>query len=259
MEKNTEDNKIMQNMNAEEKNSKEMFNNLYSIDLKGSVETRRGLTYLTWSKAWKLFKQYYPNASYRIIRDQQTNLPYYADTRTGIMVQTEITAGSHTYEMMLPVLDSSNRAMRFEPYTYQVTDKSSGEYIERTVSAATMFDINKAILRCLVKNIAMFGLGLYIYEGEDVPQSIGVETEEQYDAAADQQADNQQQAPAPDARKVVGNRANTNRYRKIADALNAVEDKNAFWQIYWDHKAEILGNPEIKYIFNKRKAELGLV
>ena len=74
MEKNTEDNKIMQNMNAEEKNSKEMFNNLYSIDLKGSVETRRGLTYLTWSKAWKLFKQYYPNASYRIIRDQSAVL-----------------------------------------------------------------------------------------------------------------------------------------------------------------------------------------
>ena len=123
----------------------------------------------------------------------------------------------------------------------------------------TSVDANKAIQRSLTKACARHGLGLYIYEGEDVPQSIGVETEEQYDAAADQQADNQQQAPAPDARKVVGNRANTNRYRKIADALNAVEDKNAFWQIYWDHKAEILGNPEIKYIFNKRKAELGLV
>ena len=35
-----------------------------------------------------------------------------------------------------------------------------------------MFDINKTIMRCLVKNIAMFGLGLYIYAGEDLPESL---------------------------------------------------------------------------------------
>lgn len=34
-----------------------------------------------------------------------------------------------------------------------------------------MFDVNKTIMRCLVKNLAMFGLGLYIYAGEDLPQS----------------------------------------------------------------------------------------
>ena len=38
------------------------------------------------------------------------------------------------------------------------------------VEAATMFDINKSIMRCLVKNLAMFGLGLYIYAGEDLPE-----------------------------------------------------------------------------------------
>lgn len=35
-----------------------------------------------------------------------------------------------------------------------------------------MFDINTAIMRCLVKNIAMFGLGLYIYSGEDLPPEL---------------------------------------------------------------------------------------
>ena len=34
-----------------------------------------------------------------------------------------------------------------------------------------MFDINKTIMRCLVKNLSMFGLGLYIYAGEDIPES----------------------------------------------------------------------------------------
>ena len=33
-----------------------------------------------------------------------------------------------------------------------------------------MFDVNKTIMRCLVKNLAMFGLGLYIYAGEDLPE-----------------------------------------------------------------------------------------
>ena len=34
-----------------------------------------------------------------------------------------------------------------------------------------MFDVNKAIMRCLTKNLAMFGLGLYIYAGEDLPET----------------------------------------------------------------------------------------
>jgi DNA-directed RNA polymerase subunit RPC12/RpoP len=43
---------------------------------------------------------------------------------------------------------------------------------EKTVEAMTMFDVNKTVMRCLVKNLAMFGLGLYIYAGEDLPQDI---------------------------------------------------------------------------------------
>ncbi len=42
--------------------------------------------------------------------------------------------------------------------------------VEKTVDAYTMFDINKTIMRCLVKNLAMFGLALYIYAGEDLPE-----------------------------------------------------------------------------------------
>ena len=43
---------------------------------------------------------------------------------------------------------------------------------EKSVEAISMFDINKAVMRCLVKNLAMFGLGLYIYAGEDLPEDI---------------------------------------------------------------------------------------
>ena len=46
------------------------------------------------------------------------------------------------------------------------------ERIKKEVQAATMFDINKTIMRCLTKNLAMFGLGLYIYAGEDLPEDV---------------------------------------------------------------------------------------
>ena len=71
--------------------------------------------------------------------------------------------------MWLPVMDSSNKAMKSEGYTYDTKYKK-----DISVEPATMFDVNKTIMRCLVKNLAMFGLRLYIYSGEDLPE---VETE----------------------------------------------------------------------------------
>jgi hypothetical protein len=59
--------------------------------------------------------------------------------------------------------------MKAEPYTYNVYNRVKAQYVEKKVEAATMFDINKTIMRCLVKNIAMFGLALYIYAGEELP------------------------------------------------------------------------------------------
>ena len=63
-------------------------------------------------------------------------------------------------------MDSKNRAMLKE--SYEITTKSGKVVVEK----ATMFDVNKTIMRCLVKNLAMFGLGLYVYAGEDLPETI---------------------------------------------------------------------------------------
>ena len=62
-------------------------------------------------------------------------------------------------------MDWANKAMKATDYKYKT------KYGDKTREAATMFDINKAIMRCLVKNLAMFGLGLYIYSGEDLPEA----------------------------------------------------------------------------------------
>ena len=148
-----------------------MFDALYSLDLSDKLERRDNdkLSYLSWANAWVKFKRAYPNAEYRIVKNQETNLPYFNDPNIGIIVYTEVTADGQSYEMWLPVMNGANKAMKETAYTYQVYDTFKKQYVEKTVQAATMFDINKTIMRCLVKNLAMFGLGLYVYAGEDIP------------------------------------------------------------------------------------------
>lgn len=149
---------------AESKKAKTMFETLYDINVNDKTESREGLTYLSWSWAWAEFKKVYPNAVYEV-KKFENGLPYAYDENTGYMVYTSVTVDDLTHEMWLPVMDSHNRAMKKEPYTVKT------KYSEFTVNSATMFDINKAIMRCLTKNLAMFGLGLYIYAGEDLPEA----------------------------------------------------------------------------------------
>lgn len=151
----------------------EHFDKLYEINVNNHTEEKNGLTYLSWAWAWQEVKKVYPDATY-IIKKFENSLPYVYDEKIGYMVFTEVTIEGLTHEMWLPVMDGANKSMKSEPYTYQSKKWNNVEkkydMVEKTVEAATMFDINKTIMRCLVKNLAMFGLGLYIYAGEDLPQ-----------------------------------------------------------------------------------------
>lgn len=126
----------------------------------GSTE----LTYLSWTYAFDEVFKTYEDTHYEVWRDPNTHLPYVYDELTGYMVFTSITIEGVTREMWLPVMDSHNAAMKSEPYEVQT------KYSKYQVAACSMTDINKTIMRCLVKNLAMFGLGLYIYAGEDLPE-----------------------------------------------------------------------------------------
>lgn len=153
--------------------NKEIFEELYHLNVNDYTEDKNGLTYLTWSYAWAEVKKRYPNATYEIEKFEN-NLPYVYDENVGYMVFTKVTIDDVTHEMWLPVMDGANKSMKREPYKYKVKvyqyGKWTGEYAEKVVESADMFDINKTIMRCLVKNLAMFGLGLYIYAGEDLPE-----------------------------------------------------------------------------------------
>jgi hypothetical protein len=139
------------------------FEELYNLNVNGKTEQKNGLTYLSWAWAWAEFKKVYPEATYEVVKFD--GLPYAYDTNTGYMVYTKVTADGITHEMWLPVMDGANHAMKSERYEIQT------KYKKIPVEPATMFDVNKTIMRCLTKNLAMFGLGLYIYAGEDLPET----------------------------------------------------------------------------------------
>lgn len=152
--------------------NKTPFETLYYIDVSDNVETKKSgkttLSYLSWTWSWAEFAKRFPSATYEIEKFEApdgTKRPYIYDENTGYMVFTNVTIDGLTHEMWLPVMDGANKAMKSKPYKYMT--KYNGE---KSVEAASMFDVNKTIMRCLVKNLAMFGLGLYIYSGEDLPE-----------------------------------------------------------------------------------------
>lgn len=137
------------------------FKKLYELDVNHKTESKQGLKYLSWAFAWAEFKKVYPDATFTV--DRYDGKPYLHDANLGYIVSTEVTVEGLSLPMQLPVMDNKNKAMKCVPYQYKTR---SGM---KDVEAATMFHVNTAIMRCLVKNLAMHGLGLYIYAGEDIP------------------------------------------------------------------------------------------
>ena len=122
------------------------FEEVYAINVNDKTEKKGNLTYLSWAFAWAEFKKVYPEATYKV--NEFDGAFCSGNEKMGYMVQTQVTAGDRTYEMWLPVMDMRNNAI-LQP---------------------KMTEVNKTIMRCLTKNLAMFGLGLYIYAGEDLPE-----------------------------------------------------------------------------------------
>ena len=225
------------------------FDALYEMNLGDKVEKKDGLSYLTWSEAWKAFKEIYPSATFRVVTNPDTKLPYFVDSQIGIMVFTEVTADDMTQQCFLPVLNSSMKPMRLEAYNYTVYDKQNKRQIEKTCEAANAFDLNKTIMRCLVKNLALFGLGLKLYQGEDIPC-------ENEDAVNN----------TPDSKKTMTRRARTviapqpapviDRFAGIKNAINGTQNTDALLDLYLQHQNEVEGNPDIKALFTARKQQL---
>ena len=132
---------------------KSVFGVLNAVDVKGKVKTKNNLTYLPWSSAWTEVLKIYPDATFRIFPQTMDNggntRPWHDDGKTG-WVEVGVTINGKEIRETLAIMDFKNKSI--------------------PADQITSVDANKSIKRCLVKAIAMHGLGLYIYEGEDLPE-----------------------------------------------------------------------------------------
>ena len=169
------------------------------------------------------------------------------------MVFTEVTVDDLTHSMWLPVMDSKNKAMKLTAYTYQVWDSYKKAYIEKTVQAVTMFDINKTLMRCLVKNLAMFGLGLYVYAGEDIPTDNTADDGTTSTANTTKKAATRKTATKT---ATTGQQKSLDKYAGIRAAVNSCISQDQLASLYYQHQNEVNGNEEVKAIFTQRKLQL---
>lgn len=125
------------------------FTELYGINVNDKVEKKNGLSYVSWPYAWAEVKKLHPDATYTVYENRD-GWCYHTDGKTA-WVKTGVTVNGIEHIEYLPVMDFKNRSIPLE----QITS----------------FDVNKAIQRSLTKAVARHGLGLYIYAGEDLPET----------------------------------------------------------------------------------------
>jgi hypothetical protein len=116
------------------------YGELRKIDVGAHIEKKNGLSYLSWSWAVDTLLQHDPMATWEF--------PEPTHFGESVMVHCNVMAFGKTMRMHLPVMDFKNQALK----------------------NPTSVDVNKAMMRCLAKCIACFGIGLYIYSGEDLPE-----------------------------------------------------------------------------------------
>ena len=127
-----------------EQSNSNTFRSLFQIDVNRYVEKKGQFSYLSWPFAVAQLRLADPLASWEVRRFD--GLPYLS-SELGFFVEVAVTVQGVTLSQIHPVLDNKNRP----------------------IMAPSPFDINTSIQRCLVKAIALHGLGLSIYAGEDLP------------------------------------------------------------------------------------------
>lgn len=128
-------------------NTKSTFKTLAALNVKDRVEKKGRYDYLSWAYAWAMIKDQYPSANRKVYESETTELNYFTDGRTGY-VKVGVTIEGVEHIDYLPIMGNSNQSL--------------------PIDKIDSFAINKTIQRSTVKAIAMHGLGLSLWAGEDL-------------------------------------------------------------------------------------------
>lgn len=135
--------------------AKHVWAQLSGVNVNAKAEKKNGLTYLSWAWAHAEVKKLFPDVNYKTYENAQ-GWNYHTDGRT-CWVKVGAVIRGQEYIEMLPVMDFRNKSIPLDK--------------------VTSFDVNKAIQRAKTKAVALHGLGLYIYAGEDLPEESFEERE----------------------------------------------------------------------------------
>ncbi len=150
---------------------KTVYENLSQVDLGEYVRADQGGNkYITWSDAWATLLKHYPEATFEFHQDDVGNAFFVSPF--GVEVRVTVTIDGLKRTFTHPVLNSINKSMKLEGYSY--TTKKG----DRQVAPCTTFDINSARMRCLVKCIGMHGLGIYLYRDDLSPEMETVDSKQ---------------------------------------------------------------------------------
>ena len=128
--------------------TKSVFDTLSAVKVTEKVEKKGQLSYLSWAHAWAYAKKRYPNLR-RTVYESEDGVNYFTDGNTA-WVKVGVEINGLEYIDYLPIMNTSGRPRSIK------------------LDQITSFDVNTSIQRSTVKALALHGLGLSVYAGEDL-------------------------------------------------------------------------------------------
>jgi hypothetical protein len=171
----------------------DIWKKLSAIDVNEHTEQKNGMTYLSWAWAWGIVKATYPNARFTKHQFEGPNgkRPYMIDEHGYAFVMVTVNIEGEEQTEVLPVLKGN-----------------------KPIQGPNSFEVNTALQRCLVKALAYFGLGHYIYAGEDLPPESNDDTTQNQAAAVEQDPPSQVSPATPEPITDDETEAQNERYDK---------------------------------------------
>lgn len=162
---------------------KSTFEVLSAIDTTDKLKKKDKMDYLPWSSAWAIVKEHFPDASYRVNKTPDGCI-YHTDGKT-CWVEVSVTISGETQTEILAVMNHRNADISADTVTATAT--------------------NKSIKRCLVKCLGLFGLGLSLWNGEELSDAAKVakKQKQEADAAAETERKKAEAVLAAENAKIV--------------------------------------------------------
>jgi hypothetical protein len=199
---------------------------LLKINVNEHTEQKNGLTYLSWAWAWAEVLKIDSKAAWAINPWPPEGKPFLALPDGSVMVSVNVTIKGDTKSSILPVMNHRNQAIK----------------------NPDAFAINTAVMRCLAKAISMHGLGLYIYAGEDLPESDEQKQDTKIKAVKITATDGIENMVSEDRRAILDDLA-----FEIVSAWNEGR-QTVCANLYYD-ESNFDGNEERVYLWKQLQAE----